>query len=110
MHDTLPRKLLFGEVKGHHPPARPRSSLMLHYVTVNTVVLVGLTGMHKTGCSGETRLVMSQKVTKLSLFVHESNAKNAKAISSRHTCQTHMPQQTVQDPDDFQNLLHGVSS
>ncbi len=23
-----------------------------------TVVLVGLTGMHKTGCSGETRLVL----------------------------------------------------
>jgi hypothetical protein len=32
--------------------------MMLHYVTVNTVVLVGLTGMHKTGCSGKTRLVL----------------------------------------------------
>ncbi len=31
-------------------------SMMLHYVIVKTVVLVGLTGMHKTGCSGETRL------------------------------------------------------
>ena len=26
-------------------------SMMLHYVIVKTVVLVGLTGMHKTGCS-----------------------------------------------------------
>ncbi len=32
--------------------------MMLHYVTVNTVVLVGLTGMHETDCSGETSLVM----------------------------------------------------
>ena len=30
----------------------------LHYVIVKTVVLVGLTGMHKTGCSEETRLVL----------------------------------------------------
>ena len=33
-------------------------SMMLHHVIVKTVVLVGLTGMHKTGCSGETRLVL----------------------------------------------------
>ncbi len=33
-------------------------SMMLHYVTVKTVVLVGLTGTHNTGCSGETRLVL----------------------------------------------------
>jgi len=33
-------------------------SMMLHYVIVKTVVLVGLIGMHKTGCSGETRLVL----------------------------------------------------
>jgi len=32
-------------------------SMMLHYVIVKTVVLVGLIEMHKTGCSGETRLV-----------------------------------------------------
>jgi len=30
----------------------------LHYVIVKIVVLVGLIGMHKTGCSGETRLVL----------------------------------------------------
>ena len=29
-------------------------SMMLYYVIVRTVVLVGLIGMHKTGCSGET--------------------------------------------------------
>jgi len=34
------------------------SKMMLHYVIVKTVVLVGLIGMHKTGCSGETRLVL----------------------------------------------------
>jgi hypothetical protein len=33
-------------------------STMLHYVTVKTVVLAGLTGRHKTGWSGETRLVL----------------------------------------------------
>jgi len=33
-------------------------SMMLHYVIVKTVVLVGLIGMHKTGCSGETRPVL----------------------------------------------------
>ena len=33
-------------------------AMILHYVTVKTVVLVGLTWMHKTGCSGETRLVL----------------------------------------------------
>ena len=33
-------------------------SMMLHYVIVKPVVLVGLIGMHKTGCSGETRLVL----------------------------------------------------
>ncbi len=32
--------------------------MVLHYVIVKTVVLVGLTGMHKTGCFGETRLVL----------------------------------------------------
>jgi len=54
--DRLPEKLLFGEVKGLRPPGRPRSSF--NYVIVKTVVLVGLIGMHKTGCSGETRLVL----------------------------------------------------
>ncbi len=33
-------------------------SMMLPYVIVKIVVLVGLIGMHKTGCSGETRLVL----------------------------------------------------
>ena len=58
-NDRLPKKLLYGEVKGVRPPSRSRSSsVMLHYVIVNTVVLIGLMGMHKTGCSGETRLVL----------------------------------------------------
>ncbi len=30
----------------------------MQYVIVKTVVLAGLTGMHKTGCSGEARLVL----------------------------------------------------
>ena len=33
-------------------------SMMLCHVNVIIVVLVGLIGMHKTGCSGETRLVL----------------------------------------------------
>ncbi len=33
-------------------------SMMLHCVIVRTVKLVDLTGMHKTGCSGEARLVL----------------------------------------------------
>ena len=30
-------------------------SMLLHDVTVKTVMCAGLTGMHKTGCSGQTR-------------------------------------------------------
>ncbi len=37
-NDRLPKKLLFGAVK--------------------MVELAGITGMHRTGCSGETRLVL----------------------------------------------------
>ena len=33
-------------------------NITLHYVVVNTVVLIGLIGMHKTGCCGETRPVL----------------------------------------------------
>ena len=33
-------------------------SMMLHYAIVKIVLLVGLTGMHKTGCCGEKRLVL----------------------------------------------------
>lgn len=32
--------------------------MMLHYEIVITVVLVGLPGMHKIGCSGGTQLVL----------------------------------------------------
>ena len=32
--------------------------MMLPHMTVRTVVLVGLIAMHKTGCSGKTRLVL----------------------------------------------------
>ena len=57
--DRLPKKLLFGEVKGLRPPGLPRSfSLMLHYLIVKIVKLVAPTGMHKPDCSGETRLVL----------------------------------------------------
>ncbi len=58
-NDRLPKKLLLGEVKGlRHVAALGLVPMMLHYVIVKIVVLVGLTGMHKTGCSGETRLVL----------------------------------------------------
>ena len=33
-------------------------SMMLHYVIAKSVVSVGLIGNYKTGCSGETRLVL----------------------------------------------------
>ncbi len=55
-NDRLPKKLLFGEVTGLRPPGRPRSSF--NDVALRDVELVGLAGMHKTGCSGETRLVL----------------------------------------------------
>ncbi len=32
--------------------------MMLHFVAVNIAVLVGLTEVQKTGCSGDTRLVV----------------------------------------------------
>ncbi len=38
-------------------------SLMLRHVIVKTVVLKGLIGMHKTDCSGETRLVLHVPLT-----------------------------------------------
>jgi len=58
-NDRLPKKLLLGEVKGlRHVAALGLVPMMLHYVIVKIVVLVGLTGMHKTGCSGETRFVL----------------------------------------------------
>jgi len=41
-----------------HLAAQGLVSMMLHYVIVKTVKLVGLIGMHKTGCLGETRLVL----------------------------------------------------
>ena len=58
-NNRLPKKLLFGEGKELRPPGRPRSSFNdVALRDCQTVVLVGLTGMHKTGCSGETRLVL----------------------------------------------------
>ncbi len=56
-------KLSFGEIKGLCPPGRPRSSTFNDVVVrvVETVKVVGqclLTRMHKTSCSGETRLVL----------------------------------------------------
>ena len=58
-NDRLPKKLLFGESRGFaHLAAVGLVSMLLHYVIVKTVVLIGLIGMHKTGCFGETRLIM----------------------------------------------------
>ena len=56
--DRLPENLLFREVKGLCPPGRLRAGFnMLRYMIGQTVGSVGLIGMHKIGCSGETRLV-----------------------------------------------------
>ena len=58
-NDRLPKKRLFCEVKGLCPPGCPRSSFNdVALRDCQTVVLLGLIGMHKTGCSGETRLVL----------------------------------------------------
>ena len=58
-NDRLPKKLLFGEVKGLRLPGRPRSSFNdVALRDCQNCLLVGLIGMHKTGCSGETRLVL----------------------------------------------------
>ncbi len=62
-----------------HLAALSLGSMMLHYVTVNTVVLVGLTGMHKTGCSGQTRLVLAH---------HEPESIEIIIISARSLVQT----------------------
>ena len=59
--NRLPKKLLFGEVKGLRPPGRPRSSFndvaLLRCMIVNTVELVDRIEMRKTDCFGKTRLV-----------------------------------------------------
>jgi hypothetical protein len=58
-NNRLPKKLLFGEVKGLCPHGLPSyTSLILHYM-IEIVKLVAPIGMHKTDCSGETRLVLA---------------------------------------------------
>ena len=58
-NDRLPEKLLLVKLRRFaHLAALGLVSMMLHYVIVKTVVQVGLIEMHKTCCSGETRLVL----------------------------------------------------
>jgi len=58
-NDRLARSFCLVKSRGFaHLAALGLVSMMLHYVIVKTFVLVGLIGMHKTGCSGETRLVL----------------------------------------------------
>ena len=61
-NDRLPKKLLFGQVKGYHTVLAPPDALglvtmMLHQVIVMNPAL-GDTRMLRTDCFGETRLVM----------------------------------------------------
>ena len=56
--DRLPKKLWLGKVEGHLV-ALGLVSGMLHYVTVRTVVEIEPIGMHRTYCSGETRLALN---------------------------------------------------
>lgn len=59
--DRLPKRLLIGEVQGLHSPRLTtlgQLRMMLHYVTVKSVVCVGPTGIHKTGCSTETKVFL----------------------------------------------------
>ncbi len=48
----------FGLVKSRGFAHLAALGLMLQYMIVRTVVLVGLSGVHMTGCSGEKRLVL----------------------------------------------------
>lgn len=62
-NDRLLNKVAFGEVRGQRPPSCPMSYLndvVLHdcHMTVKTVMSVGHIGMHRTACSGETRLAL----------------------------------------------------
>jgi len=59
-NNRLPKKLLFGEVKGlfAHMASLAILSLILHYM-IEIGKLVAPIGMHKTHCSGETRLVLA---------------------------------------------------
>ncbi len=50
--------------------------MMFHYVIVKSVVLVGLIGMYKTGCFGETSLVLhvpssSRARKRLNYYYHQ---------------------------------------
>ncbi len=60
-NSRLRKIFLFGKVKGLCPSGRPRASsndVVLRVVKSVRVGLSLLTGMHKTSCSGETRLVL----------------------------------------------------
>ena len=56
--DRLPKKLLFGKVKGFPPPqvAPGLVSMMLQCMTVNCVAYINLTRMLRTDCFGGARL------------------------------------------------------
>ena len=57
--DRLPKKLLFGQVKGRRPPGGPRSSFNdVALRDVKTVASIDPLGMLRTDCSGETRLAL----------------------------------------------------
>ena len=56
-NDRLPKKLLFGQVKGTRPSGR-LVTMMLHQVTVMNAPLLGHTRMLRTDCFDETRLVL----------------------------------------------------
>ncbi len=59
MHNNrLPKKLLLGEIEGLCPACCPRFSNDVVACDCQDCQLVGLTGMHKTGCTEETRLVL----------------------------------------------------
>ena len=58
MHnDRLPKKLLFGQVKGTRPSGRPRLSYN-DVASSDCHECLGHTRMLRTDCFGETRLVL----------------------------------------------------
>ncbi len=54
-----PRRLCLVKSRGFaHLGALGLVSMMLHYANIKNVIVLGLTGMHRTGCSEETTLVL----------------------------------------------------
>ena len=92
-----PRSLCLVKSRGFaHLAALGLVSMMLHVVTIKTVLLVGLAGMHKTSCSGETRLGFCTQ-----LAHHEPESVLTVTIVTRLTHSKHFPRWTFQSSQQY---------